>query len=372
MNYWLAVNLLVVTSFIHSVAASKPTDRICPTATFSYTATGVASVALINQGASATGTVTICTGNRMTVSQLSSSVSTSNLRFVEALTSNGNVLFTGSLLPLIRNPQDYSVAGYFGKTYGPYTLLNPTVSGTLSETFTPYIDLNNNQQFDSATECLGTPTVLNYEIKPSAFFSYTATGSNAATISNINGTTSSTVVLCAGGKMAVSQLITSFPKTNLRFLEATRSNGNVVFTGYPVPVIRTSQDLPSSYFDQIYGPYTLIDPSITGTLSETFTPYVDLNNNRQYDSATECLGSPIILNYEIRTNAPQASIQNGLWSTQAVWSCNRLPTSLELALVRHTVTIPNSYVAQAKSVLYQAGGLLVVPPTGKLKLYAIP
>ncbi|RYF77787.1 MAG: hypothetical protein EOO39_03080 [Cytophagaceae bacterium] len=372
MNYWHTVSLLVAMLFICSFAVSNPADRVCPTATFSYTATGVASVALTNQGASASGMVTICAGNRMTVSQLSSNVSTSSLRFIETLSSNGNVLFTGSLLPLTRNPQDYSVAGYFGRTYGPYTLSNPTVSGTLSETFTPYIDLNGNQQYDSTTECLGTPTVLSYEIKPSAFFSYTATGSSATTISNIDGPTSNTIIICAGGNMAASQLTTSFSKTNLRFLEATRSNGNVVFTGYPVPVVRTSQDLPSSYFNQIYGPYTLINPEVTGTLSETFTPYVDLNNNRQYDSATECLGSPIILNYEIRTNAPQASIQTGLWSTQAVWSCNRLPTSLESALVRHTVTIPNSYVAQVKSVIYQTGGLLVIPPTGKLKLYSIP
>ncbi len=180
------------------------------------------------------------------------------------------------------------------------------------------------------------------------------------------------VTICAGGWMAVSSLTANVPTSNLRFTEAATSNGNVAFGGYPVPVIRESQNLSVAYFSQVYGTYTLLDPSITGTLSETFTPYIDTNGNQFYDAASEFMGDPFVLNYVVTTTGAQATIQPGMWSTQAVWSCGRMPTSLDQVLLRHTVTVSPTYFSQAKKVTYQAGGRLRFLPVGTMKLYTLP
>ncbi|MBO0932739.1 hypothetical protein [Fibrella aquatilis] len=371
------VTLLFI--FFHSISSvaaksderpasvDNPKSSTCSTVTFSYTVTGARATTLSNQNGSSSSTVVIVAGKYMVVSGLTANVPTANLRFIEALASNGNVVFTGSRVPVMRAPQDYSTA-YFGQTYGPYTLVNPAVSGALSETFTPYIDLNNNRQYDAVSECLGDPVVLNYEVKPMAVFSYTATGSTNAFLSNQAASAIGTVAICAGGWMAVSKLIANVPISNLRFIEATTSNGNVAFGGYTVPVNRSSQDLSSSYFNHIYGIYTLLNPSITGTLSETFTPYIDTNTNGRYDTETEYLGDPVVLNYEVKSGAAQATIQAGTWSTKSIWSCGRLPTSLESVLIQHTVTVPAAYNAQAKQVLYAQNGSLLFSPVSTLSI----
>lgn len=349
----------------------NPKSSTCSSITFSYTVTGARIAALSNQNVPSSSTVFIVSGGNMVVSQLVTNTPTTNLRFVEALNSNGNVIFAGSYIPVNRASQDYSVS-YFGHTYGPYTLVDPAISGTLSETFTPYVDLNNNQQYDAASECLGDPVILNYEVRPTATVSYTATGTTAAFLSNQTGFGSATVTICAGGWMAVSSLAANVPTSNLRFIEATTSNGNVAFGGYPVPVNRESQDYSVAYFNQVYGMYTLLNPAITGTLSETFTPYIDINGNQFYDATSEFLGNPFVLNYVVITTAAQATIQPGMWSMQAIWSCGRTPTSLDQVLLRHTVTVSPTHFSQAKKVSYQAGGRLRFLPVGAMKLYVLP
>jgi hypothetical protein len=344
--------------------SAQTNENGCPLALVSFTATGANTVPASNTATNYTAVV-ICDGGNMTISPLSTNTTPANLRFREATNSNGNVAFMGFPVPINRTPQDLDVT-YFDRVYGSYALLDPKITGTLSETFTPYIDLNGNQQFDDATECYGQPVILNYEIVPVPTFSFTASGSNTVQVANTPSANTATVQLCAGGWMGISPLTTNVRKLIFRFIEATNSNGNVRFMGFPVPVNRTQQDLDSAYFDNTYGTYTLIDPTTTGTLSETFTPYVDLNGDGQYNSGSECLGEPIILNYIIEANSQQATVQSGNWTTRPVWSCGQIPTSLERVIIRHAISLPAGYVGQLKGITYEPGGVLLHSPTSQL------
>jgi hypothetical protein len=344
---------------------------MCQTATVSFTVSSATSASLSNQGGTGNGAVLIRAGGLIQVSPLSSNVPTSSLRFLDKLTSNGNVRFAGGTVPLIRTQLDYP-SSYFGQSYGTYTLIDPTLTGTLSETYTPYIDLNSNQQYDSNTECLGTPVVLSYTIYPACDIRFIMTGSSSVSVSNQNGPMTAAISLCSGGWMNVSSLTSPVTSTKLRFIEATTSNGNVVFTGYTVPTTRTSQILSRSYFNQTYGRYTLNNPAITGTLSETFTPFIDQNNNGLYDSATEFLDTPLVVNYEVKTNNTQASIQSAGWSAQTTWSYGRIPLTTDTPTIRHMVWLPAGYVAVSKEIRYEPGGLLQYAPTSQLYLYRQP
>jgi hypothetical protein len=154
---------LVISCFtLQSQAQTVPTT--CPTITVTYTAASSNTVTLTNQTQPASVTLNFVNGGFMQISSLSANVPTSNLRFRNKLTSNGNVNAGGGYIVEVDRPFVDVGIDYFNRRYGPYTLLNPALTGVLSETMTPYVDANNNLQFDSATECLGQPTVLVYQI----------------------------------------------------------------------------------------------------------------------------------------------------------------------------------------------------------------
>ncbi len=80
----------------------SPKSSTCSTVAFSYTVTGIRLASLSNRNVPNTATVVIPSGKKMIVSQLVANVALSNLRFIEAITSNGNVIFTGTRVPLNR------------------------------------------------------------------------------------------------------------------------------------------------------------------------------------------------------------------------------------------------------------------------------
>lgn len=147
---------------------------------------------------------------------------------------------------------------------------------------------------------------------PTITFSYTATGSNAAMVTNQTQPGSATMTLFSGGFMQLSQLVTNVPTSNLRFLNKLTSTGNIdAGLGYVVEIDRSLRDVGVNYFNKTYGPYTLLNSSTSGVISETMTPYIDENNNSQFDSASECLGQPTVLVYNIIQPSPP-SVTNGL------------------------------------------------------------
>ncbi len=110
--------------------------------------------------------------------------------------------------------------------------------------------------------------------------------------------------------MQISSLSANVSTSNLRFFNKLTSNGNVnAGSGYIVEVDRSVLDIDTRYFNKFYGPYSTVDPSVTGVISETMTPYVDANNNGRFDASTECLGIPAVLVYVV---SPPINTPNGL------------------------------------------------------------
>lgn len=147
----------------------------------------------------------------------------------------------------------------------------------------------------------GNTTVYDFEqCPPTITFTATTTGGSTTTTTAGNP---STVALnfCAGESFTFSGFSSS-PATNVGVLEMLTSTGNTTYNGSPIPASRPQQDLPpstlASFFSGTYGPYDLSSGS-SGIITQTYTPYYDVNNNNQYDAGTDVLGSPVVLVYYI-------------------------------------------------------------------------
>ncbi len=352
---------------------------ICPPISFSYTATGSSAVQISNTGLGSV-TVPIGNGGYLLFSEGASNTQQTNLRFIERIRFSGPLntdigTITDSVL-VFQTSANTSTNRYFNRIVGPFTLPNPNVAVTMSATVTPYVDLNNDGQFTPATECLGTPTQITYVISSTnsncipVTFSYTATGSAPAFVSNTN-TSPAVMPMCSGSYMNVSGLTTNVPTGNLRFRDVVRFSGPIITEIGLLTAPQMTFDVSvTQYFNRVYGPYTLPNPAVSVTLSETFTPYIDLNGNQQYDPQTECAGALAVLIYEISNEL--RTVRSGSWNDPATWSCGRVPTVTEPVVVSHTVTVPTNYIAQAKQVGYTAGGRIVFQPNGQLLLWGTP
>jgi hypothetical protein len=58
------------------------------------------------------------------------------------------------------------------------------------------------------------------------------------------------------------------------------------------------------------------------------------------------------------------TLKNGLWNDPSVWSCNRLPTNLDVVTIKNVITVPTGYNAQSLSIIYdQAPTIIFQQPT---------
>ena len=49
------------------------------------------------------------------------------------------------------------------------------------------------------------------------------------------------------------------------------------------------------------------------------------------------------------------TIKNGSWDDPTVWSCNRIPNITDIVLIKHIITVPSGYPAQAQQITYDQG-----------------
>ncbi|OIN56720.1 hypothetical protein BLX24_23350 [Arsenicibacter rosenii] len=233
------------------------------------------------------------------------------MRFLTKWTSNGNVAERGIPLPVSR-PDGVSDLSYFSNSYGSYSRINPAISGFTSQTMTPFIDANNNGQFDEASECIGAPVLITFVINApvsttnctDVTFSYVVTSSssttNLVTVANTNPS-SSTIQMTSGDYFQVGALTTNTSVAALRFIENVAFSGPVITDmGLITAPLLTFNTSAGTYFNRTYGPYMLPESSISVVLSSTITPYLDLNFDGQYNAGTECLGKPAYLVYQIK------------------------------------------------------------------------
>jgi len=62
------------------------------------------------------------------------------------------------------------------------------------------------------------------------------------------------------------------------------------------------------------------------------------------------------------------TVKAGNWNDPTIWSGNRLPLITDALTLNHAVTLPGSYISQAKRLLYSVNGRLLFSTDGQLKL----
>ena len=60
--------------------------------------------------------------------------------------------------------------------------------------------------------------------------------------------------------------------------------------------------------------------------------------------------------------------KDGNWNDPTVWSCNRVPVSIDVVSVGHLVTVPANAICNALTVSYTANGKILFNAGGKLSL----
>ncbi|QIP15950.1 hypothetical protein G8759_26610 [Spirosoma aureum] len=129
---------------------------------FSAAGSNLIPVAASTTNGPANMTAIICSGDYLTLSDLS--WPSSNVRLIEHFMSNG---VAG--LPTTRPMNDLdaaTAASIFNQRHGPYTVDTTGIEGTIIESFTPYVDTNGNNQYDSDIDCTGDSITLFYQIIP--------------------------------------------------------------------------------------------------------------------------------------------------------------------------------------------------------------
>ncbi|MCY7356798.1 MAG: hypothetical protein LH609_04895 [Rudanella sp.] len=66
------------------------------------------------------------------------------------------------------------------------------------------------------------------------------------------------------------------------------------------------------------------------------------------------------------------SVQNGNWNDPATWNCGRIPIRLDIVKVRHTVTLPENFTANARQVNFESSARLLYGLQARMRLAMLP
>lgn len=147
-------------------------DMQRPTITFTATTSGMPPSSATTTNSSTPVNISFNEGDYFTFSNFRTSPS-SGVGVIESRTTSGNVTYQGNLLS--QSSPDFNIApnntaAFFSATYGPYGVSNG-MTGTINQSYTPYVDANDNGQYD-AGECKGATVVLNYTISPAPIHAF--------------------------------------------------------------------------------------------------------------------------------------------------------------------------------------------------------
>jgi len=249
------------------------TDPAVPTLGFTAASAGGSSSASSVNGA-ASVSVAICTGSgSLTLSGLSRSGNRVGTLVVVAA-SSGNVLFQGN--PFAANPTPAVVIpsampAFFSTSYAPYTL-SSGFQGTVEQVYTPFFDVNENDQYDPGVDCLGSPITLNYTINATPVLSVT----NPAAVCSPGTVNLTAAAITAGSALPPGTTLAYF--TDAGASNALASPNAVVNSGtYYIratspagcldinPVVVTINPLPTPSITGLASAYCKDAPAVTLT-----------------------------------------------------------------------------------------------------------
>lgn len=135
--------------------------------------------------------VDFCAGDNLTLSGYSDNGA---VGYTGYYTTTGNTTYNGG--DLGAGPVNFAIppggaAGFFGAIYGPYGLSSGTY-GSITQVFTPYLDVNLNGSYDAGTDCLGDPMTLIYNIYGPIVVNVTRNANNLCSGEQVNYSISTT------------------------------------------------------------------------------------------------------------------------------------------------------------------------------------
>ena len=222
------------------------------------------------------------------------------------------------------------ISGYSPSFSRNVSLIDPTMSGTLVMKFKVFFDSNNNNILDGG-ECTNDSIIYTVTVnpKPTITFAATVTGKTPQVGNNNSGPATVTLNFCQGESFTMSGYSSS-PGTQVRILEKVVTANNVTYNNVTITSPGPTNDLNSAFFANVlYGPYGLVSGT-SGSVTQTFVPYYDSNNNNMYD-AGDCLGDTITQIYNVSATpdagpdlgacingtATMAAIGTGTWTEAA-------------------------------------------------------
>jgi predicted extracellular nuclease len=105
---------------------------------------------------------------------------------------------------------------------------------------------------------------------------------------------------------------------------------------------------------------------ITASVSKTPAQIISLYAPDQFRTSDH---DPVIIGLNLGgTCLAMTTVKAGAWNDPTVWSCNRVPTATDNVTVKHSVTMPAGYLANAKKMLLDANGKLTYALTARLLL----
>ena len=106
--------------------------------------------------------------------------------------------------------------------------------------------------------------------------------------------------------------------------------------------------------------------TITNTVSKTPAQVISLYAPDQFRTSDH---DPVIIGLDLGVCVGgMMAVKAGAWNDPTVWSCNRVPAATDAVTVKHIVTMPAGYLANAKSLLLDTNGKLLYDATGRLQL----
>ena len=107
--------------------------------------------------------------------------------------------------------------------------------------------------------------------------------------------------------------------------------------------------------------------TITNTVSKTPAQVISLYAPDQFRTSDH---DPVIIGLALGSTCAggMITVKAGAWNDPTVWSCNRVPLATDAVTVKHMVTMPAGYLANAKSLLLDVNGKLSYDATGRLQL----
>ncbi len=288
---------IVVTPTANGCTGSSQTFTITvhPNPVLSFTAQVIGDPA---QSGSSTGPTTVtldfCDGDFFSFTAFATN--NPQVGFLEDLTGSGNITYNAVPVIVPRPQNDFGpgeLAGYFnigGLPYGPYGLSMGT-SGNFNQTYTPYLDVNNDGDYDAGTDCLGTPVTLVYNVYAYPVPAIAVTETSGTADDAIICLGASATLTASGGTSyswstgATTAAITDSPTSTTTYTVTVTSNGcststSMVITVYPMPSLSATIDgvtvINNNDGQDDTGAFALCNG---GTNNVTISAFSDLTNS---------------------------------------------------------------------------------------------